>query len=289
MQEWPCEQLDGRVSKWGEGPIWDGQKLWYVDIEGHAVIGRDLDTGAEQVIDVGERVGTVVARANGGLLIAGDSGIRFLDPASGEMTPIADPEPELRGHTRFNDGKCDPAGRFWGGTISMRKQPEAALYRLDPDLTLTKMLDGITNSNGICWNAGATVMYYIDTPTRKVVAYDFELSTGAINNPRTVVDTAELGIEGSPDGMVIDAEGMLWVAIVHAGFVYRFDPASGQPIGKITVPTIECTAMAFCGPDLDYLIITTGLPKGEATNDADGHLFGGRPGVKGVASFAFAS
>lgn len=284
-----AEPLDGRIAHWGEGPFWHEGILWYVDIEGHAVIRRDWETGLEIELALDERVGTVVPRLSGGLVIAGDSGIRFLDPDTLKTEPIADPEASLRGNTRFNDGKCDPAGRFWAGTISLRRQPEGALYRLDATLTLERQLDGITNSNGICWNQAGDTMYYIDTPTRKVIAYDYEMESGAITNPRPVVDTAALGIEGSPDGMVMDERGRLWVAICHAGAVYCFDPTNGgNPVARVDVASVETTACAFCGANRDELVITTGIPGSGSAAGHDGQLHLVRPGVRGLPMPCFA-
>ena len=168
MSALTLQTIGTRISKWGEGPIWWNDKLIYVDIEGHQLISLDPATGKEQVWDVGERIGTVVPHTSGGFLYAGDSGIIAFDPTSGTKQNLADPEPEKRATNRFNDGKCDPAGRFWAGTISLVKNiGDAALYMLDTDGALHLKVDEVTNSNGICWNAGATKMYYIDTMTSR--------------------------------------------------------------------------------------------------------------------------
>ncbi len=175
MSALTLQTIGTRISKWGEGPIWWNDKLIYVDIEGHQLISLDPATGKEQVWDVGERIGTVVPHTSGGFLYAGDSGIIAFDPTSGTKQNLADPEPEKRATNRFNDGKCDPAGRFWAGTISLVKNiGDAALYMLDTDGALHLKVDEVTNSNGICWNAGATKMYYIDTMTKQIRAYDYD-------------------------------------------------------------------------------------------------------------------
>jgi sugar lactone lactonase YvrE len=275
------------TSQWGEGPLWHDSKLYYVDIESHLVIAFDPASGSEQSWNVGERVGCVVPRASGGLVIAGDSGFRFLDPVSGKLTPIADPEPQLPDN-RFNDGKCDPAGRFWAGTISLVKNTGTAhLYRLDPDLSVHHMHGGVTNSNGIVWNKAADTLFYIDTPTQKILAFDFDNAAGTISNQRTVIDTAAL--DGSPDGMAIDENDCLWVAMCHGGCVHCFDPSSPSPhipLNTLKVPAAETTAPAFGGPDLADLYITTGRSK-IAQGPLDGRLFVAQPGVKGAPSFAF--
>jgi len=256
-------------SKWGEGPIWWCDSLLYVDIAGHRLIRYNPSTGEETVHDVGEPIGTVVPTAGADLVYAGKAGFIRFDPATGEKTLLA-ANPEAG--NRFNDGKCDPAGRFWAGTIDGGKHPTAALYRLDTDGTLTKKLSGITNSNGICWSADAATMYYIDTPTKKVRAYPYDQATGELGEPRDAVDTAALGYDSSPDGMTIDTDGMLWIAFCHGGCVARFDPAGGGKLTQIDLPASETTACAFGGRELDILYVTTGLKK-DADEPGAGRLF----------------
>ncbi len=278
------------VSEWGEGPVWWRGKLWHVDIEAHKVVCFDPGTGNTEAFDVGERVGTVVPRVGGpGVVIAGDNGIAYFDPATGEKSPITDPEPDKKPQNRFNDGKCDPQGRFWAGTISLVKNTgDAALYRLDPDLSLHTMIPEVTNSNGIGWTADGRTMFYIDTATKTVRAFDFDSATGAISNGRVVVDTAAVGIEGSPDGLAVDGEGFVWVAICHGGAAIRFDPATGREVGRVTVPCIETTACAFGGEGLRDLYITTGLKNG-LDEPLAGRLFVAKDvGVAGVPANGFA-
>ena len=217
--------IGSRVSKWGEGPIFWNDHLLYVDIEGHTLIRLNPENGDEECWEMGERIGTVVPRVEGGFLCAGDSGIYTFDPITGEKVNVADPEADKRPDNRFNDGKCDPSGRFWAGTIStVKKTGDANLYMLAKDGTLSLKVDEVTNSNGICWSGDATVMYYIDTPTKKIMAYSYENVVGSISQPSLVADSGVLGLEGSPDGMTIDSEGMLWVAMCHGGLVVRINP-----------------------------------------------------------------
>ena len=167
-----------RQSKWGEGPIWWQSHLLYVDIEGHQIVRLNPETGNEQTWNVGERIGTIVPKISGGFLYAGDSGIVDFDPLTGSKYTFADPEREKRATNRFNDGKCDPAGRFWAGTISLIKNTgDAALYMLDNDNQLQTKLPKVTNSNGICWSPDATVMYYIDTPLKKIQSFKYDIKT----------------------------------------------------------------------------------------------------------------
>ena len=272
------------VSQWGEGPVWHRDSLYYVDIERHLVHRYNPSTGEEISWNVGERVGTVVVRENGGLLIAGDSGFRFLDPTTGVLTPISDPEAG-KADNRFNDGKCSPDGRFFAGTISLvKKTGDARLYRLDPDLAVHTAFGPVTNSNGIVWNKAGDTCYYIDTPRREILAFDY--SEGVLSSPRTVVETHP--IDASPDGMTIDDEGKLWVAFCHGACVVRYCPATGGTLRRIELPCLETTACAFGGPELADLYVTTGIHKSEKEELAGRLLVVRGLGVKGMPSATFA-
>lgn len=277
------EPISSHVSIWGEGPIWHHGRLLYVDIEAHLIIAYTPATGGEKIWDVGQRVGTVVPRAAGGLLWAGDNGFFFLDEATGLSTPIADPEPDMPDN-RFNDGKCDPAGRLWAGTICLKKRPEASLYCLHTNLTVEKKFSPVTNSNGIIWSGDGRTMFYIDTPSKKIRAFDFDTATSAIQGERVLWDIqAEASV---PDGMTIDSEGRLWIAFCHGGKVVCFDPATRQVMQQIDFPCIETTACAFGGPDLRDLYITTGIKPG-LQEPLAGRLFVCRPGAQGVPAQPF--
>lgn len=270
-------------SQWGEGPIWWNDTLYFVDINGHKVHRFDPASGEEHSWEVGQRVGTVVPRAGGGLVIAGDNGFLFLNEDTGELTPIADPEPQLADN-RFNDGKCSPDGRFFAGTISLvKKTGGAKLYRLDPDLSVRDAFGPVTNSNGIAWSPDGNTVYYIDTPKNEVLAFDYQ--DGELSNPRSVIDTSH--IEASPDGMDIDANGHLWIAFCHGGCVSCFDPETGDELHRIALPCLETTACAFGGPDLADLFVTTGVHKTAKEKHA-GRLFVIRGlDVKGRPAHAF--
>jgi sugar lactone lactonase YvrE len=270
-------------SRWGEGPIWWKDALHYVDIEGHRVIRYRPDTGEETQWHVGERVGTVVPREAGGLVIAGDSGFHFLDETDGRLHAIGDPEPD-KPDNRFNDGKCSPDGRFFAGTISLAKKTgDARLYRLDPDLTIHEVFGPVTNSNGIVWSSDGATCWYIDTPRREVLAFDYR--DGHLTNLRTAFSTE--AIDASPDGMAIDADGHLWIAFCHGACVVCYDPVSGEEIRRVELPCLETTACAFGGPGLADLYVTTGIHKTEVEEHA-GRLFVIRDlGVKGLPANTF--
>lgn len=278
------EPISTHVSVWGEGPIWHRDRLLYVDIEAHKIIAFTPATGEEKIWNVGQRVGTVVPRASGGLVWAGDDGFFFFDESTGISAPIADPEPDLPDN-RFNDGKCDPAGRLWAGTICLKRRPDAALYCLHTDLRVEKKFATVTNSNGIIWSNDGRTMFYIDTPSKKIRAFDFDNGTSAISNERVIWDTS--ADSSVPDGMTIDSEGRLWIAFCHGGKVVCFNPATSKVEQQIDFPCVETTACAFGGPDLQDLYITTGIKPG-LDEPLAGRLFVCRPGATGVSSAAFA-
>ncbi len=281
-----AEIVTQQLSKWGEGPLWHNGRIIYVDIEGHQIRRYDPASGEEGSWDVGERVGFVIPREKGGFIMGGDKGLAFFDPETGKKTPIVDPEPNKKPDNRFNDGKCDPAGRLWAGTIStVKKQGDATLYRLDSDLEITVQFPNVTNSNGLCWTKDGSTMYYIDTPSKKVRAFDFDRVTGAISNERIAIDTAAL--EGSPDGMTIDENDHVWIAFCRGGCVRCFDPASGEVLETIELPISGPTSCAFGGESLDTLYITTGS-FGNPDEPEAGHLFAAKPGVKGLPTVLFA-
>ena len=278
-------------SELGEGAIWNhktGELLW-IDIKGEILNFYDPKTGNNKEMFTGQMIGTVVPAVSGGVLVALQSGIYSFNPESGTKQLIIDPEAD-KPDNRFNDGKCDPAGRFWVGTMStVGEQNAGTLYRFDPDSSIHKMINRVSISNGIVWSADKTKMYYIDTPTRKVMSYDYNNETGDINNPQVAVDIP--GGMGYPDGMTIDAEGNLWVALWDGSAVGCFNPESGKLLRKIEVPAKNVTSCAFGDDDLGTLYITTAR---ESTSEEDlkkfpnaGGVFKIRPGVKGVEAFFF--
>lgn len=276
----------------GEGPIWDSEKgvLYWVDIMSSRLYAYDPATGANRAFDVGQHVGTVVPRASGGVMLAVRDGFAAYDPATEELTRIHDPEAD-QPNNRFNDGKCDPAGRFWAGTMAYADQStQGALYRMDADLSVHKMLDNIGISNGITWSLDHSTMYYIDSIRYSVRAFDYDVTSGAIANERVIIRVPEAF--GLPDGMTIDAEGMLWVAHFGGGCVRRWHPDTGDVLQTIDLPATQITACAFGGAKLDTLYITSAaLNLDDAALRAQpqaGGLFSVQPGVRGVETFAFA-
>ncbi len=273
-------------AQWGEGPVWHDGHLLYVDIEGMKIVDFDPATGSETIIEVGERVGVVVPRSSGGWVMGGDNGLALVDPKTGSRNPIADPEPDKKPDNRFNDGKCDPAGRFWAGTITtVKKTGDAALYMLDANGELHLKFPNVTNSNGLAWSADASQFYYIDTPTRKVRVFDFDNATGEISNERIAVDTG--AIDASPDGMSIDVNGNLWIAFCRGSAVVCFDPRNGNELDRVPMPVSGVTSCAFGGQELDLLYITTGQFTGQPEAGA-GRLYVAEPGVAGQPTVPYA-
>jgi sugar lactone lactonase YvrE len=276
----------------GEGVIWDARRQWlyWVDITGHKLHVFDPGANRDRVIEVGQFIGTVVPRKSGGVMVAVYDGFAGLDLDTGRLEIIADPESD-QPDTRFNDGKCDPAGRFWAGTMSLKGvREQGSLYYLDADHTVRRMLTKVSTSNGIVWSQDARTMYFIDTPTMTVAAFDYDVATGNITNRRVAIAIPP-GI-GRPDGMTIDTEGMLWIAMWDGGAVTRWNPRTAELLQTIPVPAQRATACAFGGPKLDRLYITTarrGLtPEALANQPHAGGLFCVEPGVAGVPAFEYA-
>lgn len=274
-----------------EGPVWHSQKqvLYWVDIEGAALHIHDPDGAPDSVYPVGCRIGAAVPRRSGGMVLATEDGFEEFDFETGCKTQIADPESHLP-NNRFNDGKCDARGRFWAGTMSMVKEKGAgSFYVLEADGLTRHIFGGVTTSNGLGWSPDGRTMYYIDTPTLQVAAFDFDVEHGALSNRRVILTFPE-GI-GRPDGMTIDAEGMLWIAHWEGGRVTRWNPKNGSLLSTVPVPADRVTCPTFGGKDLDTLFITTarhGLDQAALSRQPHaGGLFALRPGVHGLPAHEF--
>lgn len=240
----------------GEGAIWDhrAQALWWVDIIGHALHRYDPSGQRDEMWAMPSAIGTVVPRASGGVVVALQNDLAAFDPVTRTLTTLAGIDhPELR----FNDGKCDPAGRLWVGTLAWTEAVGAgALYRLDPQVGLNVQVPHITIANGIVWSRDGRTCWYIDTPTKRVDAFDFDLVNGRLSNRRPAVMFPD-GV-GFPDGMAIDEHDNLWVAMWGGGCVLCCDPRSGRIVDRIDVPgASKITSCAFGGPALDTLYITS--------------------------------
>lgn len=273
----------------GEGPVWhvDEQALYWVDIDGLRYHRLEPISSRHDVIVVGEKVGSLALCQNECVVLATDRGFSFFDPAENTLTPIGDPEAH-KPETRFNDGAVDRAGRFWAGTLGDGKNNN--LYRLDPDGTIHRVETGIDISNGIGWSPDNRTMYYVDSMPGLIYAYDFDLASGEITHRRNWVDRS--GQRGLPDGLTVDSEGFIWVAIWDGYCLERYDPA-GKLERRLTMPVQYPTSMAFGGAALDELYVTSALceiPVEERRPGApDGGLFRIRGAGRGLPEPRFAS
>ena len=267
----------------GEGPVWDAaaERLIWVDIGGHAVHFYDPASGVDRVVAVPESPGVAIPKAGGGFVLAIGHGFALMD-ADGTLEQVA-ALPQREVTARMNDGNCDCAGRLWAGTVGLNGEPHAgALYRLDPDLTVTCVVDGVTESNGIDWSPDDRLMYFVDSYERRVDIFDFDAPTGSLANRRPFVSVDDGEI--LPDGLTVDVDGSVWVACWGGAAVRRFAP-DGTPQASISLPTPNITSPGFGGPGLDQLFITSareGLSADQLERDPDaGALFVCSPGVRG--------
>lgn len=293
--EVPTEEVDlvlDARAELGEGPLWDERRgvLWWVDIMAGRVHRFDPAAGDDRAYEVGQPVGAVALRASrDDLVLAVQDGFALLDPESGEVRQLREVEKGQPGN-RMNDAYCDPRGRLWAGTMAMDETRAAgALYRLDRDLRVVKVLEHVGTSNGIDWSSDGRTMYYVDSPTRRVDAFDYDPETGSIGNRRAVVTfPSELGV---PDGMVLDAEDYLWVAAWGGWQLRRYDP-QGDLDRVVHLPVARVTKCAFGGPGLDDLYITTAWRGSSEQERAEqphaGGVFRCRPGIRGRAPHRFA-
>ncbi len=246
----------GVTSTLGEGPVWhhEEQLFYWIDISGKKLHRLDLASGKDQSFDMGSMIGAVVPVKAGGGVVALETGIYSFN-APDQFRKLVDYPADAAPNTRFNDGKCDPAGRLWIGTMDKNAKPhQGKLYRMDQG-KLVAVLENISISNGLGWSPDQQTMYYIDTFEQAVYGFDFDGVSGEISQKRIVVTISDS--MGSPDGMTVDSTGKLWIALWGGSGVACFDPQTGQLLGKIEVPALNVTSCEFGGPDLKTLLITT--------------------------------
>jgi sugar lactone lactonase YvrE len=263
----------------GEGPLWDERDgvLYWVDVDGRRL--HALRDGDRVTTDVPGRISSVALREKGGLLAAHDRSISLLE--DGELVPLVR---DFSPGGLTNDGAVDPAGRYFIGTV----EPGGALYRLDPDGAIECVLDGVRISNGIDWSVDAKTMYYVDSLAHSVDAFDYGVATGAISNRRVLVEIDES--DGVPDGLTVDAEGMIWVAIWGGWCVRRYMP-DGHLLQEVGIPVSQTSSCSFAGEDLSTMYVTSargGLSNEQLAREPHaGGLYAFTPGIRGRPAFRF--
>ncbi len=276
----------------GEGPVWDFKRkvICWVDILRGEIHEYSPQSKTHRTINVNQMIGAVVLCTDGNFLAALKNGFGFVNRANQAVTMVANPEANLPGN-RFNDGKCGPDGRFWAGTMSHTDEPgKGSLYVFGTDHSVTRKISNVSISNGMAWDLDHKTFYYIDTPTFTVVAYDYEKNAGEISRKRIVINISKE--DGSPDGMTIDSEGMLWIAHWDGWQITRWNPNTGLKLFSFRMPAARITSCAFGGDELEDLYITsarTGLTDEQlAGQPLAGSLFVIKKiGVKGLRAFEF--
>jgi sugar lactone lactonase YvrE len=241
----------------GEGPVWDPKRktICWIDILSGIIHQYSPGQRKHNTFEIHQMIGSIAFCTDGNYIAALQNGFAFIDRETGEIKMITDPEAHLP-NNRFNEGKCDPAGRFWAGTMAFSELPGSGnLYVMHKDLSEVKKIEDVTVSNGMAWSADYKTFYYIDSPTRRVVAYDYDNPSGHISNKRTIIKIARQ--EGFPDGMTIDNEGMLWIAHWGGWQVSRWDPKSSEKLCSIKMPVAKVTSCTFGGEDFTDLYITS--------------------------------
>ncbi len=241
----------------GEGPIWDRRRhsVCWVDIVNGEIHEWFPASKSFRTLPVHQMIGAVAICENGNLLAALKNGIAIIDREKGEIEHIIHPEAHIQ-HNRYNDGKCDPRGRFWIGSMSVDELPDlGTVYMLDEELNLARKIENTSISNGMAWSPDQRHFYYIDSPTSAVVCYNYDVHTGEIYDKSVVVRIDEA--EGYPDGMTIDDEGMLWVAHWGGWQVSRWNPFTGEKLFQLPIPAENVTSCVFGGEGLQDLYITS--------------------------------
>lgn len=276
----------------GEGPIWDekSKTILWVDIINGEVHQFCTERLEHKITKIGHQISALALKSSGGIVAALENGFAQVDLKKNKITYIKQVE-EYLPHNRFNDGKCDPAGRFWAGTMDAIEGKEGAgnLYAIENQAVSIK-IKNVTCSNGMAWSPDCKTFYFIDTPTLQVSAYDYDITSGIIRNKRIIFSIPKQ--DGYPDGMTIDTEGMLWVAHWGGWKVSRWNPFTGEHLLNIPLPVSQVTSCTFGGKHLDDLYITsaaTGLDqKALKEQPLAGSLFVIRKsGFKGIKAHKF--
>lgn len=283
-EEKEARRILDRQLKLGEGPVWDSAEkvLYYVDIEGKSIGCYNPRTREHTFLETEKMPGCIVSNCRGSLVAAEQDRLVEVNPKTGKRCVLD--RLELPEGLRFNDGKCDCRGRLWVGIMAIDQDAPYAkgcgsLYRYEEG-RWEAVLEGMSIPNGIAFAPDDRTMYYIDTPTRRIDSYRFDPETGTLSGKRTAV---RIERDGNPDGMTIDCEGMLWVALWGGCGVGRYDPETGALLEFVSVPDRNVSCCTFGGADMDVLYITTAMDE----EGQGGYLYEWKAGVKGAAPYRF--
>lgn len=276
------EPVGDVVADLGEGPCWDpvGGTLYWVDIPAGRLHRTVPASGATTTSELGPPVSLVLPTAGGGVLIARRNRLAVL---AEDGTERAVAETAARPDIRFNDGGTDPQGRVWVGSMCTDEvSPLGTLYRLEHRGTLASVLAGVTISNGLGWSPDGGTLYYVDSPTKRIDVLDFTPATGRVSGRRPFANLASAS--GVPDGLTVDAEGGVWVAVNGSGVLHRYAP-DGRLTEVILVPVRYPTSCAFAGPGLDTLVVTSAYARiedaGDTLSELDGAVLAAETGAVG--------
>jgi L-arabinonolactonase len=275
----------------GEGVLWNAldRRLWWTDIHGKALWAYDPVSARADRYDAPDRICCFAPRRDGTLVAAFADAFAFFDPRTGRRDDIAPFEPE-HAATRLNDGRTDRQGRFIAGGMDEEDlSPLSSVWRLDPDLTLTRLFGEVRCANSTCFSPDGRTMYFADSPDCEIVAFDYDPATGSLGARRRLASLPKA--RGVPDGSCVDAEGFVWNAVWEGYRVDRFAP-DGRLDRSVAVPVMKPTCVAFGGPELDTLFITTSRLGSAAEllerEPHSGGLYAVRPGIKGLLDAPFA-
>lgn len=270
----------------GEGPVWDSQtkSLFWIDIMNSQLLEYSSSQHEVKKLETGSYIGSFALTNDQQIIAALKDGLFLFDRITGLKKLLFHPEADIH-ENRFNDGKCDPQGRFWAGTMPMSEDKTTGSVYSTDGFSLTKHIEKVTVSNGLTWSLDQRYFYFIDSPTLEIVRYDYDASTGRISNKKTVVNIDRK--EGFPDGMTIDAEGMLWVAHWDGWQVARWNPETGEKLFSIPMPVAKPTSICFGGEAFDELYVTSDSRNMSPEDQLQQPLAGATFVVKGLNTSGF--
>jgi sugar lactone lactonase YvrE len=285
------ERVIAAGNQLGASPVWRPEEnaLYWVDIPKGVIARYVLSTGARSCWQLPAPIGSFAFRRSGGVIAALKTGIFFYDLETGQHSLIESPETEMT-QNRFNEGKCDPKGRFWAGTMNevIRGKPDGTLYRLSADQKLATILEQLTVPNGLAWSPDGKIMYFADTRRHVIYQFDYDLDDGMPHHQRVLVDLSSY--QGLPDGATVDTDGCLWSAMFSGGRIVRYTP-TGKIDRVIGLPVTQVNSLTFGDSDLRTLFVVTSKhllnETGLAAQPLAGDIFAIDAGVAGLPESRF--